>query len=375
MYSLVDLLGVMVEAEASDLYVTTGTFPMVKISGETYPIEKEKVSRENLESLKQEMLTEDQMEQFHKTLELDYTYSLAGVGRFRVNFFRQRGADSFVVRQIVSTIRSLDDLNLPQTLKDLSLLDRGLILVVGATGSGKSTTLAAMIDHRNSSKTGHILTLEDPIEFLHDHKKSIINQREVGQDTESYSRALKSALREAPSVLLVGEIRDRETMQAALSFSETGHLVFSTLHATNAPQTIERILSFYDQSQHSMLQMQLSQNLQAVIAQRLVPALGGGRVAALEIMLSSARIRDLIHKGSFHLLRQTISGGHSEGMQLFDQALYKLYQEDKIDEELAIEFADQPTDLKLMIASQENRSATQEISLLADNDEEKKEGE
>ena len=372
MYTLQDLLTVMVEADASDLYASTGAYPMVKISGETYPIEKEKLSLENLVALKQEMLTPDQLKEYEANRELDYTYSLPGVGRFRVNFFRQRSADSFVVRQIVNNIRSLDDLGLPVTLKDLAMRDRGLVLVVGSTGSGKSTTLAAMIDFRNESKSGHILTLEDPIEFLHDHKKSLVNHREVGHDTDSYAKALRSALREAPSVLLIGEIRDRESMQAALTFSETGHLVFSTLHATSASQTVERILSFYDRDEHQMLQLQLSQSLAAVVAQRLVPTVDGGRTAALEIMLSSGRIRDLIHKGSFELLRQTIAAGRGEGMQLFDQALFKLYSEKKISEELAIEYADQPTDLRLMIASKENRTATKEITLIDDDDKEDK---
>jgi twitching motility protein PilU len=285
-----------------------------------------------------------------------------------VNYFRQRGNDGFVIRKIETSIKSLDDLNLPVILKELSMKDRGLVLVVGATGSGKSTTLAAMIDQRNSNKSGHILTLEDPIEFLHEHKKSIINQREVGTDTDSYARALKSALREAPSVLLIGEIRDQESMQAALSFSETGHLVFSTLHATNAPQTIERVMSFYEQAQHDMIQMQLSQNLLAIVAQRLVPTVDGKRAAALEIMLTSARIRDLIQKGSFELLRQAIEHGTGEGMQLFDQALHKLYVDKRISEEMAYEYADQPTDLRLKIASQEERQAQLEIELFEDGE-------
>ncbi|NQV14462.1 PilT/PilU family type 4a pilus ATPase [bacterium] len=370
MYTLQDLLSVMSEAEASDLYVSVGAFPMVKISGEVYPIEKELLSLENLNLLKNEMLNEEQLKQYIAEKELDYTLSLAGVGRFRVNFFRQRGTDSFVVRQIVATIRSLDDLDLPPVLRELSLKDRGLILVVGSTGSGKSTTLAAMIDYRNTNKSGHILTLEDPIEFLHSHKKSIVNQREVGHDTNTYSRALKSALREAPSVLLIGEIRDREAMESALNFSETGHLVFSTLHATNTSQTIDRILSFYDRSEQDLAQMQLSQNLLAIVAQRLVPMENGKLTAALEILISSARVRDLIQKGSVDLIPQTIRSGTSENMQLFDQALYKLYKDKKISEFTAYEFADFPTDLKLNISSTEQRETELEIKLLDDENEE-----
>jgi len=369
MYSLQDLLTVMVEADASDLYVSVAAFPMVKISGEVYPIEKEKLSAENLTNLKTEMLSEEQLTEYNTHKELDYTLSLAGVGRFRVNFFRQRGTDSFVVRQIVSTIRTLGDLGLPPILSELALKERGLVLVVGSTGSGKSTTLAAMIDHRNANKSGHILTLEDPIEFLHPHKKSVVNQREVGHDTLSFNNALKSALREAPSVLLVGEIRDREAMESALNFSETGHLVFSTLHATNTSQTIDRILSFYDRSEQDLAQMQLSQNLLAIVAQRLVPMEDGKLTAALEILISNARLRDLIQKGSNDLIPLAIKSGAAEHMQLFDQALYKLYNEKKISEFTAIEFADHPTDLKLMISSTEQRQAGQEINLLEDEQE------
>jgi len=363
----------MAEADASDLYVSVGAFPMVKISGEVYPIEKDKLSTENLENLKAEMLNQEQLKEYAAQKELDYTLSLAGVGRFRVNFFRQRGSDSFVVRQIVSEIKSLQELNLPPILSELALKDRGLVLVVGSTGSGKSTTLAAMIDHRNASKSGHILTLEDPIEFLHPHKKSLVNQREIGHDTHSFNRALKSALREAPSVLLVGEIRDREAMESALNFSETGHLVFSTLHATNTSQTLDRILSFYDRSEQDLAQMQLSQNLLAIVAQRLVPMENGKLTAALEILISTARIRDLIQKGSFDLLPQAIRSGASEHMQLFDQALFKLYKEKKISEMTAIDSADHPTDLKLMISSSEQREPTQDINLLDDEKESKKE--
>lgn len=370
MYSLEDLLNVMAEAEASDLFVSVGSYPMVKISGEVYPIEKELLTDENLSSLKNEMLNEEQLAKYLSEKELDYTLSLAGVGRFRINFFRQRGTDSFVVRQIVSTIQTLDDLGLPDVLRDLALKERGLILVVGSTGSGKSTTLAAMIDYRNANKSGHILTLEDPIEFLHTHKKSIVNQREVGHDTDSFSRALKSALREAPSVLLIGEIRDREAMESALNFSETGHLVFSTLHATNTSQTIDRILSFYDQAEQDLAQMQLSQNLLAIVAQRLVPTESGKLTAALEILISSARIRDMIQKGSVELIPQTVRAGTSENMQLFDQALYKLYKDKKISEYVAYDFADYPTDLKLMISSTEERQSNLEIKLMDDDQEE-----
>jgi len=368
MYKIKDLLNVMIEADASDLYLTLGACPMLKIKNETFPIEKEKITPEILQSLKENMLTEEQKAIFDKEHELDYTYSLSGVGRFRINFFRQRNSDSLVIRRIILKIKSLEELDLPPMLGDLVLKDRGLILVVGATGSGKSTTLAAMVDHRNTHRSGHILTLEDPVEFLHTHKKSIVNQREIGQDSNSYQRALKSALREAPSMLLIGEIRDKPTMTSALNFAETGHLVLSTLHATNAPQTIERILSFYEPSQYDMVKLQISQNLESIIAQRLVMTLDGGRVAVMEILLSTARVRDLICKGDIELLHNTIESSSVEGMQLFDQSLYQLFMDKKISEETAIFYADRPSDLKLRVRLQTKQMFTQEIELLGESE-------
>ena len=366
MYSVEELLNVMVEAKASDLYVTLEAYPMLKISGEIIPLEKEKVTPEILEGLKSNLLTEEQQRLFSRERELDFAYSLPSVGRFRVNFFRQRASDAFVVRRIVSRIPSLDELGLPGLLAELVLEERGLILVVGATGCGKSTTLAAMIDHRNRSLPGHILTLEDPVEFLHSHKKSIVNQREIGDDSDSYEKALKSALREAPSLLLIGEIRDRGAMSAALNFVETGHLVLGTLHATNAYQTMERIMSFYESSQLEMIRLQLSQNLRAIIAQRLVPTLDGGRRAALEILLSSARVKDLIHKGEIDLLRHAIESSTTEGMCLFDQSLYRLFRKKIIAEETAIRFSDRPGDLKMLIRSKEEKVSRQRIRLAED---------
>ncbi len=366
MYQIKDLLKVMVESEASDLFVSLGTYPMLKIKGRNYPIEKEKITPKILDELKQSMLTEEQMKTFARELELDYNYSLPGVGRFRVNFFRQRNSDSFVIRRITSEILSLEQLNLPPVLGELVLKKQGLILVVGSTGSGKSTTLAAMIDHRNSHMAGHILTLEDPIEFLHQHKKSVVNQREIGVDSNSYEHALKSALREAPSLLLIGEIRDQATMSAALNFAETGHLVLSTLHATNASQCIERVMSFYDSRQAEMVRTQISSILQAVIAQRLVPTVDGNRAAVLEILLTTARVRDLIGKGDIELLHHTIEESNMEGMQLFDQALLKMFQEGRISEDTAIRYADRPTDLKLQIRSQEKHTTSQVIELAED---------
>lgn len=368
MYSIKDLLNVMKETEASDLYVALGTYPMLKIQGKAIPLEKEIVIPEIMNALKSEILDDKNRMLYTEKRELDFTYSLPGEGRFRVNFFRQRNSDSFVIRRIISEIQSLEALNLPSLLGDIVEKDRGLILVVGATGSGKSTTMSAMVDHRNASVPGHILTLEDPIEFLHSHKKAIITQREIGIDTASFQTALKSALREAPSMILIGEIRDQETLGAALNFAETGHLVVSTLHASNAYQTIERVCSFYDADQKEMIQLQLSQNLLAIIAQRLVPTIDGGRTAAMEIMLSTGRIRDLVRKGEFQLLRHTIQSSTSEGMMLFDQALYKFYKEGIISEDTAIENSDRPHDLKLKIRSKEEQMFSQRIELLEDDD-------
>ncbi|MBC8402123.1 MAG: PilT/PilU family type 4a pilus ATPase [Candidatus Marinimicrobia bacterium] len=368
MYTIKDLLSVMVEANASDLFIVPGAYPMLKISGETVPLEKEIVTPDIIGSLKEDMLDEKQRQAFAQNHELDFTYSLSGVGRFRVNFFRQRNSDSFVIRRIISQIKTFDELNLPPLLGDLVLKERGLVLVVGATGSGKSTTLAAMVEYRNTNLSGHILALEDPIEYLHTHKKSIVSQREIGQDTDSFSSALRSALREAPSMLLIGEIRDQTTMSAALNFAETGHLVLSTIHATNAYQTIERIESFYDAPQHQMIRLQLSQNLMAIVAQRLIPTVDGKRRASMEILLSTARIQDLIHKGEIDLLRHTIESSTAEGMQLFDQSLYKLYKEGVITDETAIQFADRPNDLRLLIRSKEEQMYTQKIELSEDED-------
>ncbi|MCH7733447.1 MAG: PilT/PilU family type 4a pilus ATPase [Candidatus Marinimicrobia bacterium] len=368
MYSINDLLNVMGETEASDLYVALGAYPMLKISGKTIPLEKEVVTPQIMNALKAEILDESNTTLYAQNKELDFTYSLPGKGRFRVNIFRQRNSDSFVVRRIISEIKTLEELNLPALLGKLVEKDRGLILVVGATGSGKSTTMAAMVDHRNANIPGHILTLEDPIEFLHSHQKGIITQREIGMDTKTYNTALKSALREAPSMLMIGEIRDEETMSATLNFAETGHLVLSTLHSNNAYQTIERIGSFSSSPQQKMTRLQLSQNLLGIVAQRLVPTISGGYIAAMEIMLSTARIRDLIHKGEFQLLRHTIETSTNEGMLLFDQSLYNLYKEGHISEDSAIHCSDRPSDLKLKIRSKEEQMFTQKIELVEEDE-------
>ncbi len=362
-YNIDTLLGVMVEADASDLYVSLGAYPMLSIKGKAVPLEREVITPEMIAELREQMLTERHKKIFAENNELDFIYSLAGLGRFRINFFKQRGSDAFVARRIVSEIKTLEELNLPPILADLSEKERGIILLIGSTGSGKSTTLAAMVDHRNSQKAGHILTIEDPIEFLHRHKKSIVNQREIGSDTWTYSNALKSALREAPDMLLLGEIRDQEAMEAALNFSETGHLVLSTLHATNASQTLQRIMSMFPPSQHEMIRMQLSQNLQGIIGQRLIPTIKGARVAALEIMLSTARIRDLLLKGDMDMLRHTMEAGLSEGMITFDIALERLFRDGQISMDQALKFADRPTDIRVRLHAEDEELVTEFIEL------------
>jgi len=349
MYTIDDFLSVMIQAKASDLYLTIGAYPMLRIEGKILPLEKEKLNMDALKALMKEMLTPADIEKVMVQKELDFILSKPGKGRFRGNAFYQRNSIGFVLRRIVTQIPTLDELKMPPVLKDLIMRKKGLIMVVGATGSGKSTTMAAMIDYRNTMTTGHILTIEDPIEFIHNHKKSIVNQREVGIDTPTYSDALKSALRQAPDLILIGEIRDRETMSAALNFSKTGHLVLGTLHANNAYQTLERVMGFYPPEFHEMVRLQMSLNLQAVVGQRLVPDVKGKRAAVHEILLDSARVRDLLHNGEIEMIRNTIEASTHEGMMTFDQSLYNKHIEGVISMEDAIRFADRPNDLRLKI--------------------------
>ena len=359
------LLKAMVKQEASDLYLTVGVPPYMSAKGRFIRIGNENLTGEQVREMAFELMRENQKKEFEDTLEQNLAYSLPGIGRFRINIMRQRNSVAMVIRQIRLEIQTLEDLKLPAVLVDLALLPRGLVLITGATGSGKSTTLAAMIDYRNRNKTGHIITIEDPLEFIHSHKKSVVTQREVGMDTLSYKNALKSALRQAPDVLLVGEIRDRETMEAALSFAETGHLVFSTLHSNNANQTLERILNFFSAEEQRQVYMQLSLNLRGIICQRLVPRINGeGRAAVIEIMLTSSRIADLIHKGDITGLKSVIAASSHEGMQTFDQHLYSLYKEGTIDYETAIRAADSANDLKLRIRMESGAAIeTEELSL------------
>lgn len=313
------------------------------------PIGDKRMEPGKVRELAYSIMTDEQKSEFERTLECNLAISVGGLGRFRVNVFRQRGDVAMVLRYIKGSIPSIEELSLPETLKDLIQEKRGLILVVGSTGSGKSTTLASMIDHRNETTQGHILTIEDPIEFLHTHKKSVVDQREVGLDTLTFENALHNALREAPDVILIGEIRDSKTMQHATAYAETGHLCLATLHANNANQAIDRIINFFPDSAHKQLYNDLSLNLKAVVSQRLIPTVDGKRVPAVEILLATSFISELIQKGDIHSIKEAMEQGKGQGMQTFDGALYELYKAGKITVEEALRNADSRNNLSLKI--------------------------
>jgi twitching motility protein PilU len=346
---IVAYLKLMTERNASDLFFSTGAPVNIKIEGITSPHGDQPLPPGMVKNLAYKLISDHHKRIFEETLELNFAISVTDIGRFRVNIYRQRGDVAMVIRYIKSRIPSIDELHLPPILKGLVMEPRGLILVVGATGSGKSTTLAAMIDHRNNNRTGHILTIEEPIEFIHRHKKSIVDQREVGIDTLSYSNALKNAMREAPDVILIGEIRDRETMQHAIAYAETGHLCLSTLHADNANQTLDRIINFFPDSAHHQLFLDLSLNLRAVISQRLVNGIDGKRLPAVDILLKSAYISDLIEKGDIDAIKDVMEKSTDIGMQTFDQSLYELYRTGKISAKEALDNADSRNNLLLKI--------------------------
>jgi twitching motility protein PilU len=321
-----------------------------RIDGSCRPAADEVLSPEETSRVAEAFMTEEQQAAFRKSHEMNLAYSIHEVGRYRVNIFVQRGATGLVIRLVKISIPTLDSLGLPAILKDLVMLKRGLVLLTGPTGTGKSTTLASMIDYRNSQATGHILTIEDPIEFVHRHKKSIVTQREVGMDTLSYRSALMNALRQAPDVVLIGEIRDAVAMEAAINFTETGHLVLGTLHTSNANQTLDRIINFFPREMHALLHLQLSLNLAGICSQRLIPcASGAGRKAVLEILVATPRIRDLIHKNEVSGIRQAMEEAVQEGCQTFDQGLYALYSEGAITLEEALKNAESPNNLRLKV--------------------------
>jgi twitching motility protein PilU len=343
------LLGLMVEHDASDLYLTVDSPPMYRINGVVRGAGNRSLKPEDTEALANSIMSDKQQQQFDRELELNIALYYASLGRFRVNLMRQRNYVAIVIRQIKSKIPSIEDLSLPAIMKEVALTKRGLVLVVGATGSGKSTTLAAMIDHRNSTTTGHIVTIEDPIEFVHPHKKSIVTQREVGLDTASFDIALKNCLRQAPDVILLGEIRDTETMEAAITFAETGHLCLATLHSNNANQAMERIMNFFPAARHKQIYLQLSLNLRSIVSQRLVKTIDGGRAPAIEILLDSPRVKDLIHKAQIAELKEAMEKSTNLGMQTFDQSLYDLYAAGRISLEEALRNADSANNLRLRV--------------------------
>jgi twitching motility protein PilU len=344
-----DFFRKMVEIEASDLYLTVAKPPMYRTEGKIEVGGDHPFTPQELGDIAQAIMNDKQKQEFTETMEMNMAMSLPGVSRFRVNIFQQRGSVGMVIRRIKADVLSVEQMGLPAILGDIVMTKRGLVLVVGATGSGKSTSLAAMIDHRNTHEAGHIITIEDPIEFVHRHKCSIITQREVGFDTHSFQAALKNTLRQAPDVILIGEIRDTETMEAAITFAETGHLCLGTLHSNNANQAIERIMNFFPSERHAQIYLQLSLNLRSIVSQRLIPSVEGKRVAALEILMDTPRIKDLIKKGEVDTLKQAMEQGIQEGCQTFDQALFALYRDGIINLDQALINADSANNLRLKI--------------------------
>lgn len=344
------LLKIVVDEEASDLFITEGTPPSLKVNGIVKPLSDWSLNSAQVHALVHSIMTPEQISAFEETLESNFAIQKSEVGRFRVNVFQQQNEIGMVIRRINTNIPSIEELQLPKQLKDLAMGKRGLILVVGATSSGKSSTLAAMIGHRNQYSQGHIVSVEDPIEFLHRHHGCIVTQREVGIDTHSYDAALKNTLRQAPDVIMIGEIRSRETMEHAIAFAETGHLVVSTLHATNAPQALDRIINFFPDERRSQLLMDLSLHLKAIVGQRLIPsAHGKRRCVAVEVMLNTPLVSDLILRGETHLLRDVMKKSGQQGMTTFDQALFELYKKRHITHDDAIMYADSPNEIRLMI--------------------------
>lgn len=342
-------LKLMAERGGSDIFFTTGAPVSMNIEGKMHQIGKTPLEPGMAKEIAYSVMDENQKMGFEATMEMNLGMSIRDIGRFRINIYTQRGEVSLVIRYIKSDVPTLDELNLPSKLKELISKRQGLVLVVGATGSGKSTTLASMINYRSLNMPGHILTIEDPIEYMFDHQKSIVGQREVGLDTLSYENALREAMREAPDVIMIGEVRDRETMEAAIQYADTGHLCITTLHSVNANQTLDRILSFFPPDSRNQILMDLSMNLEAVVSQRLVTGLSGKRVAAIEILINSPYISELIRKGDFHEIKEIMEKGEADGMQTFDQSLYALFQEGQIDIQTALSYADSRSNLEWKI--------------------------
>ncbi len=345
-----NLLRGMISKKASDLFITTGFPPAFKLDGKLIPVSNQSLTMQHTQELARSIMNDRQAAEFESTHECNFAISPPGIGRFRVNVFQQQQRVGMVLRTITTQIPDLDEMGLPPILKDVVMTKRGLVLLVGGTGSGKSTTLAAMLGHRNKNSYGHIITIEDPVEYVHEHINCIITHREVGVDTDSWEAALKNTLRQAPDVILIGEIRDRETMEHAVAFAETGHLCLATLHANSANQALDRIINFFPEERRAQLLMDLSLNIKGIIAQRLIPTKDGkGRAAAIEIMLNSPLISDLIFKGEVNMIKTIMSKSRELGMQTFDQSLFDLYEADKISYEEALKNADSLNDLRLNI--------------------------
>jgi twitching motility protein PilU len=345
-----DLLRALVARKGSDLFITAGYPPAMKVDGKMTPVSQQTLSPQHTSMLVRAVMNDKQAAEFEKTKECNFAISPAQIGRFRVNCFVQMGVVGMVLRVINTTIPNFDDMKLPAVLKDVAMTKRGLVIFVGGTGSGKSTSLAAMIGYRNENSHGHIITIEDPVEFVHPHRSCMITQREVGVDTDSWEAALKNTLRQAPDVILIGEIRDREVMEHAVAFAETGHLCLATLHANNSNQAMDRIINFFPEERRQQLLMDLSLNLKAVVSQRLIPLREGkGRAAAVEILLNSPLISDLIFKGEIHEIKEIMKKSRELGMQTFDQALFDLYEAGRISYEDALRFADSTNEVRLNI--------------------------
>ena len=358
-----DLLRLMLQKNGSDLFITANFPPAIKIDGKVTPVSNQQLSTQHTAELARAIMNDRQAAEFEATRECNFAISPAGIGRFRVNAFVQQGRIGVGCRTINTTIPRFEDLNLPPVLKDVVMTKRGLVLLVGGTGSGKSTSLAAMIGYRNENSYGHIITIEDPVEYVHEHKNCVITQREVGVDTDSWEAALKNTLRQAPDVILMGEIRDRDTMDYAVAFAETGHLCLGTLHANSTNQAIDRIINFFPEERRPQLLMDLSLNLRAIVSQRLIPlATGKGRAAAIEILLNSPLISDLIFKGEVHEIKEIMKKSRELGMQTFDQALFDLYEAGRISYEDALRNADSVNDLRLQIKLHGKESKDRDLS-------------
>ncbi len=342
-----EMLKILSSKDGSDLYLATGAPPSAKFQGNLKPLTEASFLPGEVAAIADSMMDSEQKALFEQELEMNLAISISNVGRFRVNIFKQRNEVSIVARNIKIDIPKFEDLGLPEVLKEVIMTKRGLVLFIGGTGSGKSTSLAALIDHRNTHSSGHIITIEDPVEFVHKHKKSIINQREVGVDTRSFHAALKNTLRQAPDVILIGEIRDRETMEHALAFAETGHLAISTLHANNANQALDRIINFFPEERRPQLLHDLGNNLKSFVSQRLIPTVDGKRCAAIEVMMGTLTVRDIIKRGEFGLLKDIMEKSKQLGMQTFDSALFDLAIAGRITEAEAIKNSDSPTNLAL----------------------------